>query len=763
MKSSRALLLLAASSCGALTVALGISLGGYFQAVEAGSAGSVTEKRLLAHLQGYHERLKEADTPEEARSALKMLESVSGFGRESDGSRELKKASAPAVAIFAAKPRESEARYGLAKKRELMEALVNAYRKEIPHGDIRLRAAYLNVLFDTQTSLLNETEESEQVFIKRNRERLEGLRPLVGGNAEIAARVAAVDSILQSYERGFTEAMKWKGEKTEALAKLEKSLPSLARQVYEGEDSGVDDTRRTFLYVCFLSLVIAAASFLALYLGYKVIRVRADMKMDTFLSFLRSFGSERPDPQLETSMKTLHSDEEWSQAVIEARRAEEAFLRSCHTLLAIPRSLRSPCVVVGKDRTLKHWNDSAAGIFGLQAGKEWSTGDFLTVSNVRPRDGEPETLIEMIRSAEGSLAEARFELLVKQGSSWLPYELVMSPISSGPLVGGKVLFWREIGDEADRVNRGVTAQLERTRDMLHKITHHYPVELMANVNDVPAVQGMIEDLAAFKARTEERDLLLKSEAQALTDQVTRQQDVLTKLASELIELRVRHGEALALVGKLHDGEENWHDEVCVAERDLERFVVNRQRLLHDLRHQSVTLEKARKFEEQLRIATAEVRAELETYAAELEELNQFAEAARVHSVNLSLVRDPGYWEYASRSRAFAHELARFTEKAASLGTKVREFLAAHPGGALAAHLNSPGVENDLLEEIKVEQERFVAMLRRWKSAGDAQVSESGKAVEVLRDIDKKGAVATQLGETSLLINEQAKGNLERWA
>lgn len=765
MKSSRAQFLLGASACGAVSVALAIALGGYFQSVEAGGSGQLTEKRLVAQLQQVQERLKAAETPEEARAALKAAESVPGFARESEGARDLKKATSPVLAVFAAKPRESEPRYALTKKRELMEALVNSYRKEIPSGDIRLRAAYLNVLFDTQSSLLNETDEAEQVFIKRSRERLDGLKSIIGGNHDptLPARVAALDSILQSYDRGFNEAQKWKADKAAALAALEKALPGLAREVHQGEDSGVDDTRRTFLYICFLALVIAAASFLSLYLGYKVIRVRGEVKMDAFLAFLRAFGSERPDPELDSSLKALHADEEWSQAVIEARRAEEGFLRSCHTLLAIPRSMRSPCIVVGKDRTVKHCNDSAAAIFGLASGKQWSTDDFLVASRLKPRDGEAEALVEMIRSAEAGLAEARFELLVKHDSSWLPYELVMSPITSGPLVGGKVLFWREIADEADRVNRSVATQLERTRDMLHKITHYYPVELMPNVNDVPAVHAMIEDLSTFKARGEEKELLWKSEAQALNDQVNRQQDVLTKLSAELTELRQRQGEALGIVARLHDGEETFHGELCVAERDLERFVVNRQRLLHDLRHQSVTLEKARRFEEQLRIATADVRKELETYASELEELNQFAEAARVHSVNLSLVRDPGYWEYASRSRAFAHELSRFTEKAVSLGTKVREFLSAHPGGALAAHLNGAGVENDLLEEIKVEQERIVELLRRWKENGGAQVSDAGKAVRVLQDIDRQGALATQLGETSLLINEQARGNLGRWS
>ncbi len=131
-------------------------------------------------------------------------------------------------------------------------------------------------------------------------------------------------------------------------------------------------------------------------------------------------------------------------------------------------------------------------------------------------------------------------------------------------------------------------------------------------------------------------------------------------------------------------------------------------------------------------------------------------------MNLSLVRDPGYWEYASRARAFAHELARFTEKATALGEKVRSFLTDHPGGALAEHLSSPLLDQSVIATIREEQERTVALLKRWKESGQLLISGGEKAVAILEDTDKQGAVLSQLGETSLLINQQAKGNLERW-
>jgi len=297
---------------------------------------------------------------------------------------------------------------------------------------------------------------------------------------------------------------------------------------------------------------------------------------------------------------------------------------------------------------------------------------------------------------------------------------------------------------------------------VHKVTHHYPVEFTAGASDVPAVKAMIEDLSTLKRKSDERELLWKSEAQALIDQVSRQQEILKRLSDELSQLRNGHAEVMALVKGVHGADENWHDEVCVAERDLDRWIGNRQRLQGDLKEQASVLEKAKLFEEQLRVATGSVREQFENFSADLDELHQFAESARVHSVNVSLVRDPGYWEYASRARAFAHELARFTDKASNLGNKVRDFLSAHPGGALAAHLNSPPIDSALLEEIREEQEKVATFLRRWRETGSVQLQGGEKAIALLETAGRASTIATQLGETSLLINEQAKGNLERW-
>lgn len=765
MRSTRAHFMLATIASSILFVTLLFTLVGYFRSVERGSSGLGSEKHLLAQMKVFHERLKASTGPEDAKAVLKILDTIPGLGQESDGAKEFKKIYSPVLAIFATKPREAETRYQLMKKRELMEALVNAYRKEVAHGDLRVRAAYLNVLFDTQNSLLNESSESEEVFIKRNRERLDGLKSIVGGmhDAGLVARVSAIDTIFQSYQRTFEMAEKWKAEKAETLATEENALPAIAKEIYKNEDSGADDSRRAFLYTCLISLLASVVGFLTLYLGFKVIKVRSDLKADGFISYLKVFGSESADPQVKENVRKLSEDPEWGVLMSEALQAEESFLVTCQSLLAIPRSLSAPYFVVSKDKSIRFWNESAEKLFGLSQGKECGVLDLIKPTVLRAREGDTETLLELLRAAVSSLTEDRFEIVIDINGTWVPYELVTASISGGNLAGGKVFFFKEVRSEAERVTRIVASQLERLKDVVHKVTHQYAVELKAEASDAPPVREMIKDLDAMKRKQDERELLWKTEIQALVDQVSRQQEILHKLGEELGRLRKDHGSALTMVREVHDGEELLHEEVCAMERDLERWVGSRKRLYSELQQQIITLGKVEKFEKQLREATSELKAELENYENDIAELRQFSEAARVHSVNLSLVRDPAYWEYAARTRAFSHELQRFTEKASGLGEKVKRFLTAHPGGALAAYLESPSLDHTVVDGIQEEQERTSLLLRRWKETGEGLIQEGEKVLTLLEEAEKKNAVLTQLGETSLLINQQAMGNLGRWS
>ena len=237
---------------------------------------------------------------------------------------------------------------------------------------------------------------------------------------------------------------------------------------------------------------------------------------------------------------------------------------------------------------------------------------------------------------------------------------------------------------------------------------------------------------------------------------------MNRLGEELGRVRGEQAKALELVREVHGEEEHLHDEVCSLERDLERWAAGRRRLIKDLESQTATLDRARLFEEQLRAANEGILRELDRYDTGLSELRQLADSARLHSVNLSLVRDPAYWEYATRARAFAQDLIQFVTGAETLGQKIRAFLDGHPGGALAAHLGGGVIDGELLTALTDEQTRMGTTLRRWRESGELVVKGGEKAVALLQESEKSSAVLTQLSETSLLINQQAKGNLDRW-
>ena len=73
-----------------------------------------------------------------------------------------------------------------------------------------------------------------------------------------------------------------------------------------------------------------------------------------------------------------------------------------------------------------------------------------------------------------------------------------------------------------------------------------------------------------------------------------------------------------------------------------------------------------------------------------------------------------------------------------------------------------GMCNKILAGLKREEEKLSAFLQRWKEEGNELVHGGEQALALLRGVDKRSAVVNQLGETSLLINDQAKNNLQRW-
>ena len=765
MKASRGYLAAVGLGFTALAAVSVVSLFGYFRAVEHTSAGQGSERRVGETLKLLQGSLADAEKVEDAKARMKSYEAVAANGPDSGAIEKIRRAFAPTLSIFASKPREAEPRYQMAKKRELMEALVNSYRKEIPNGDIRLRAAYLNILFDTQSSLMDEDDKTAQVFVRRNKERLSALRGLAAaGDAALQARVANIESIFTAYESGLEQAIKWKEQKAEALAGLDKVIPKLAKEMHGTKDVDSDAARRDFLYTAVGAACVFLASLLALFIAHNVFRIRSETRTAAFIRFLKEFGSERADPQTAKEIAMLKADRDWSPVINGGLEAEASFIAKYQSLIAVPKSMVIPFVVFSRDKVAQHWNDEAAALLSMKAGEAFSLDDVLSSDTLSAREGDSQGLREMVRNSFATLKEDTFEGQLKRGEAQIPVEILSSPITSGPLAGGKVYLFREIRNEAERIDRSVAGHLQVLRDYAQKISvgaEALPDGFVA-ANVHPEVKRVAEELYVIRQRADERESLWKSETGALMDQVVREREILERLSQEIRQMREAQVNAMGIVGAIHGFDENWHDEVCSLERDMERWKDARRRLEVELNSQQSVVKKARVYEEEVRKSAEAMREFVDGYESVLAQLNSFCEEAKIHSVNLSFSGDPSLYEYASRARAYAQELSRFVDSAADLSGRVKEFVARHPGTSLTPHLTADELDATLFSALKTEEERLASFLGRWRETGEQSVNEGEKAIEILRQADKQAAVATQLGDTMALINAQAQGNLERW-
>jgi hypothetical protein len=763
MRASRVHFTFSACIVAAFAITLFLTLGGFFRSVEKNGSTGTGESRIVAQLKGFQEQLKQAEDAEAVKRALKSFDLSSGFGTDSQVGKDLRKSYTPVIAIFANKPREAESRYLLGKKRELMELLVNNYRKEIPRGDIRIRAIYLNILFDTQSSLLNENTETEEVFLRRNKERLTSLHPLVpAADAALAARIASLESLFGAYEKGFTQSADWHSKKMELLERSEKAIPKVAHELYGAQDSGTEDFRRSFLFSCVLAILVACGSVVALLIAHKLARLQFETRSGALVAYLREFGRERSDPQSEKAAELLQEDADWAVIFQKTKAAEEEFVVEYQTHLALTKSLRLPYIVFSKDRVARLWNEEAAKLFCIEPGITPSVDDIIRQDLIQVREGDSAIMTETVRGSFSVPQADTFEFLVRFGDSTVPVELISSPIVSGRAAGGKVYCFREIRNEADRIDRAVHQQMARVREFVQKVSNFYPAELVGNGSDSPAVREMTLDLNNMKGKIDEREHLWKSETSALIDQVVRQKEILQRLTSELASIRHGNGQALDLLRTVHTADGDFFSEVCALERDVQRWRANRAHLLSELAEYEKVVQTTAAYEQELRRATETMSTFLKKFENGQNTLRKFAEEARIRAVNLGLTDDSSQWEYADHARAYAESLQQFLARTSELVSKVSEFMSSHPAGSLAPHLSGSKLDPMLLGAIEEEQDRLAAFFQRWKESGAEMVEGGEQALDLMQTVDKTGAVAAQLSETVILINDQAKGNLSRW-
>lgn len=737
------------------------TLSGFFRAAENSSSSPLSEGRALSQLKQLHENFKQSEAPEEAKRYLKGFETGLGLANESNEMEKVKVVFNPLVAHLGTKPKETDNRFLLEKKKDLMENLVNAYRKEIPNGDIRVRAAYLNILFDLQASLLNESDEAETVFIKRNHERFGALKVLASTSRDAGqpVRVANLESIFAVYEKAFAALSDWRAKKSEILTSVDKALPSLSKQIRAGDNQAVSDTRRSFLYTAIISLLVMLAAFVTLLMGQKFSRLRYESLSDAVGIVLKEFAQEGNHDQ--RALTILQSDEDWSKLLNQILETESVFNSNFQALLSVPKSMKIPYLVFSKDKELVHSNDSARRFF------EWSEGkvyfdELIRGAEIGVRDGDTSKAIENISKSFSGAKQEVYEVMMNEAGQWVPVELMFFPITNGYLVGGKILLMRLIPNEAARIEKSVTSQVSKIRNYVQKLSKHEAIDIQVSEHDILPIRETVMDLQNLKMSIEERQHLWKSEAAALTDQVTRQKDILVRMTGEISTMNADYAELISLVKTIRGSDEVWHNEVCGIEKDLSKWMENRQRLSSDLIAHSGVLNRAREIETQIRDTASGMKKAIQGFQEEMEQLKNYYQEVKIYSVNLSFTEDPKQKEFAAKARAFASNVGHYTEVMEKIMQGLSGFVNKHPGGSLFPHLDSAEIPPAVMDSLKDEQMRWSNFLQRWKQSSQEILARESQAIDILYEVDKKSNVAMQLGETSIVINDQAKNNLGRW-
>lgn len=768
MKSSKIFYVYAGALFVLLLLTNIVSTSALFRAVdkENGFKGN-PESRLAPMLTTLNDQMKSAKTPDDLKKAFRNFESSAGLGGGSDIAEEVHKIYAPLVAHYANKPKEAESRHQLLKKRDFLEMSVNAYRKEIPSGDLRVRSHLLNMVFETQSSFLNESAETELVYVKRAREHIAALHQLAAGNRDQAQayRMNNLDSAFALYEKSFTMGKDWSDARNELLAKTEKASAELAKNAKKISEGGAEDSRRDFLGTTIFFAAALLVCIALLYFGGKHISLRFEHKASILARYLREFAAERENPALAKEVSALGEDEEWGGLLTKVKEAEQRFVASTSTQLALSRALTLPFIVFQRDRGALYWNESAAGLLGLPADHEKTVAldEIINTDKISLQDGDASMIVEMVRNSFSTPKDDTFEFLCVRGEEKIPVELVSCPVNSGPLAGGKVYVFREIRNEMARVESMVAKQTGILQDIVHKITHGYPCEFTAAQNSAPAVKAMAGDLELMKMKVDERETLWQSETGALLDQISRQKEILTRLSEEISTIRRSSGDLAELFVKIYDLEEGVADEVNIMERNLSRWVETRKRMQAIVSSQSAALGKVKGYEESMRAAVEGIKDVLRGLIEDFRKLQEFKEEARLQAINLSFAPQgtvpPAY---ADSARAYAKSLSDFCERIQGLADKLQGLVHRHPGGALYAQLDGLIVDEEVMEWLREEQTKLSEAVQRWKRSEAELLEGSGKAMQILNDVKTNGAVADQLGETSLLINEQAKENLSRW-
>ncbi len=763
MKTSRLYLIFAGSVFLLSSLAMLVSTFALYRAVDRGGAGVPTEAKVAAAVATFSEQVRSARDPEAAKRALRSLEASLGIRSDSRQMERVKAAFGPVLEQVMAKPREADDHHLAIKKRDIMEYSINFYRKEVQNGDLTVRTHLVNLMFDTQNSFLNESLESEKVYIAKSKDKIAALHKVAPGykDGTLSYRISNLEALVLALEKSVTAASVWNEKLAESLAAAGKSTERIVQDLRRDGETAVEDSQREFLYTSVMAVLMFLLSGMVVFFGYRLIRSRFEIRSEVAMRWMRGFGRERDDQSIRREMESLSTDEDWGGLVAGMFSAEETFLQTHGAEAALAKNVTMPFLVFTRDRVAEVINDEARDLLGLgSAGVSFD--EVMCASKLSSTEGWGEATLDALRQSFNIPRSDVFEMRVCRDGTYTPVEIHSSPILKGPLAGGKIYLFREIRSEAERVNRAVEHQIGYLRDVVHKVTHFYPIEVQVRDDVTPPLKEMLSDLRDMKVKLDEREALWKSETGALSDQVDRQKEILQRMGDELEQIQAGHEQLADLVDEMYRADSMVADEIRTLEKELSRWSEKRGRLQDELTRHSAVMTRAKEYEAAIRGETSAIRALLANVEEEFRGLAQFRDEIRLASVNLQLATDSERSEFTSRARSFASRVGVTSEKMRELIRAVEQFVERHPGGSLLSVLEASAIPEGEVAGLSDDHVRLEQVLAKWRTTGSSVLESGERARELIREMEKSDARAHQLGETSVVINDQARQNLQRW-
>ena len=749
----------------ALFTVIGLSIFVFYSTLDKSGVSSFNEKKIQREITSIWSVAKRATNEEDLSATERLLEG----GGEKGTTIAMEKMKSQFKALhehFRLHSVNALKNQVMAKKRDLMDSLVQGYRKEISSRNIPLRAAYLGLLGDLQASLVSETVESDKSFLKKGSEKLTAIRSASEGKGtDLALRIKNLDSQYHALEIAIQKESEWVSARSELVAAIDRALPTIYKDLPEAKNSVAETQQRNFIYLIGLSVVICFLSLITALIGNKLIKFRIESRASAFMQYMKKFGSDSKGNDENRALLLLNKDPDWKGILAHVKTLEESLIDANCGTQTVVEGLRLPCILIDNNETIRFCNDAALERFDLKRSEQaqWKLEDLLNEDRIKSYDGDSKAYISSLRNVLKLPREDQFECLIKTSSAWVSCEIMFNPVLSGRLAGGKIVLFREISNETARVEKALAKQTRKILDYAFKLSHRHPIDIVCDEFDAPQVKDTIAELEVLRLQIDEREMLWKSEIEGLFSQIDKQRVLLSGLKEEVTRLRRVNKDARLIFSQSHGEEEEWHVQISTLEKDIQRWMESREHLISGVKQHLQMMVRMKDYENFIGTMEGKLKSFGCELQVEMEKVISMFDRLNVLSLNLSIAANgPEEKAFSKQARVLLGQTETTVNQFRNWSAQLDALMVEQMGAGRFIELRPQVVDMKSLENLREEQETIKGFFERWHHKNVTKIESEDRINGLLGEVEEASSMISQLGEAGSLLNERTLGNLTRW-